>query len=142
MCHPSLQSQATLLSGGTLGTRFLPEDCPAVDTGPPIFSQAPFIADFTSFAVEAPGGDTTVNRGGARFDSPDSLFEDVHGPGLRAIYDLADLDRSRFMIATGQSGNPLSPFYGNMAPRWRDGEYVTFSGKTNDNASLLRLLPK
>jgi penicillin amidase len=108
----------------------------------PIFSQAPFLADYASFGVEAPGGDTTINRGVAQFSSPHSLFQSVHGSGLRAVYDLANLERSRFMIATGQSGNPLSPFYGNMATRWRDGEYVTFGAAPDTNASVLTLMPR
>ena len=36
-------------------------------------------------------------------------FGAVHAAGYRAIYDLADPDRSRWIAATGQSGHPLSP---------------------------------
>jgi penicillin amidase len=107
----------------------------------PVYSRMPFVSDFTSFAVEAPGGDTTVNRGGVRFASPEVLFENIHGAGLRAVYDLADLDRSRFMIATGQSGNPLSPYYGNMAGPWRDGVYITMGSEPGDGTDVLVLLP-
>ncbi len=42
----------------------------------------------------------------------------------RAIYDLARLDDSRFIQPTGQSGNPLSPHFGDFVERWRDGEYI------------------
>ena len=34
-----------------------------------------------------------------------------HAASFRGLYDLADLARSRFVAATGQSGNPLSPHY-------------------------------
>ena len=79
-------------------------------------------------ALETDGGDTTLNRGGLRYSAPDDgLFENIHGPGYRALYDLSDLDNSRFVIATGQSGNPLSAFYGSLRERWRDGGYVTLS---------------
>jgi penicillin amidase len=32
------------------------------------------------------------------------------------------------MIATGQSGHPLSPHYGDMTERWQAGETFTISG--------------
>ncbi len=35
-------------------------------------------------------------------------FNPMHGPEYRGVYDLADLDRSLFMMAPGQSGNLLS----------------------------------
>ena len=47
-------------------------------------------------------------------------FAQIHGPTFRAIYDLADLERSLFVLAIGQSGNPLSPYYRDQAERWRD----------------------
>src|SRR5690606_1316981 len=81
----------------------------------PLLSRLPLLRDLFTYGVEADGGNDTVNRAAARLGgSPDTLFEDVHGAGFRAVYDLQTLDRSRFMIATGQSGNPLSPFYGNL----------------------------
>ena len=70
------------------------------------------------------GADDTVNRGTSRISDPDEPFRHVHGAGLRALYDLLDLDRSRFIVATGQSGNPLSPHYGDLLDDWRDGRYV------------------
>ena len=60
-------------------------------------------------------------------------FAAIHGAGFRAVYDLADLARSRFVIATGQSGHPLSPHYGDMMERWRDGGSITLG---QDRASL------
>jgi penicillin amidase len=54
-------------------------------------------------------------------------FSHVHGSGFRGVYNLADLDRSRFIIATGQSGNILSPHYRNLMWLWRDGGFVVLS---------------
>ncbi|MFL6719907.1 MAG: penicillin acylase family protein [Burkholderiaceae bacterium] len=34
------------------------------------------------------------------------------------------MEKSRFMHSTGQSGNPLSPLYGNFAQRWVDVAYL------------------
>ena len=109
----------------------------------PVLRHAPLIGDLFGFPVETGGGSYTVNRGGARFATePDQRFEHVHGPGLRAVYDLADLDNSRFMIATGQSGNPLSPHYGSFAERWRDGVYLKLVGPEKEPAHRLILNPR
>ncbi len=95
----------------------------------PVLRHIPVIGGWLEFAVEADGGFYTVNRGGPRLGGPpDGRYENRHGPGFRAVYDLADLDNSRFMIATGQSGNPLSAHYGSLAARWRDGAYLKLDG--------------
>lgn len=63
---------------------------------------------------------------------------------MRAIFDLSDLDKSLFMIATGQSGNPLSSHYGDMLEDWRDGWYLLLGpldGKSGDRR-VTRLLPR
>jgi len=107
----------------------------------PVLSHIPVLRSLLGFQVEADGGNYTVNRGGALMGGPsDRLFTDIHGPGYRAVYDLADLENSRFMISTGQSGNPLSPLYGSLAERWRDGAYVTLED-AKDGAQRLRLTP-
>ena len=46
------------------------------------------------------------------------------GATYRAVYDLGDPDESHVMIATGQSGNPVSPHYDDLIPRWRAGELI------------------
>ncbi len=108
----------------------------------PIFGRIPLLASLTRRSVATDGGDFTVNRGGARFGgAPEDLFEHLHGAGLRAVYDLADLNASRFMIATGQSGNPLSPHYGSFAERWRDGDSVTMPPGGVATSTRLVLVP-
>ncbi len=59
-------------------------------------------------AVERPGGFGAVNATGANF---------------RRIIDLADPDRSVASNAPGQSAQPGSPFYGNLAENLGNGEY-------------------
>ncbi|MGF1610442.1 MAG: penicillin acylase family protein [Kiloniellales bacterium] len=106
-----------------------------------LLSRVPLLGALFDFGVQADGGSDTVNRGGMRFaGAPDERFEDVHGPGFRAVFDLADLDNSRFMVATGQSGNPLSPLYGNLAEAWRDGRYKRL-GHDDAGSWRLRLAP-
>ena len=69
------------------------------------------------------GGDKyTVNAAGHSIKS--DSFEQNFGASLRAIYDLSDLENSRFMHTTGQSGHPLSMNYRSFLRKWRDVEYV------------------
>ncbi len=86
------------------------------------FAKLPVLGRYTNLAIESGGGNYTVNRGASRVNNEADPFANIHGAGFRAVYDLADLSRSRFMIATGQSGNPMSPFYADMLKGWRDGD--------------------
>lgn len=45
-------------------------------------------------------------------------------PNMRAVIDLGEPDASRWVLAGGQSGNPLSPHYRDMFPVWLRGEAV------------------
>lgn len=80
----------------------------------------PVIGDW--FTVETPvGGDgSTLNVGHFSYRAGD--YTVYHGPSLRAVYDLSDLNASRFMHAPGQSGHPWSRRYRDLAPRWAAGE--------------------
>jgi penicillin amidase len=107
-----------------------------------LLNRLPLLNDLFTYSIEADGGNDTINRATPRLGgSLANLFEDVHGAGFRGVYDLADLDRSRFMIATGQSGNPLSRLYGNLTLRWRDGQTVSLAPESWALAEQLSLLP-
>ena len=104
----------------------------------PVFDRIPILRDLVHNPIAADGDDTTVNRATPRVDFDSVVFPDVHGAGLRAVFDLADLDHSRFIIAGGQSGNPLSAHYGDQIERWRDGRYIELRGEGTD---ILTLVP-
>lgn len=109
----------------------------------PVLSRIPVLSDVFDVSVETDGGAETVKRAGVSFNGPiDKRFNDRHGAGYRAVYDLANPNNSRFMISTGQSANPLSPHYGSFAERWRDGEYVTIDNVDIAMKSKRRLLLK
>ncbi len=109
----------------------------------PILRFLPIGAGLAAYELAADGGQDTVNRGGMPLVPPlPEAFHDRHGAGLRAVFDLADLDRSRFVIATGQSTNLLSPFYGNFAERWRDGDTVLLVGSEPEQGDTLVLKPR
>ncbi|MBC8337199.1 MAG: penicillin acylase family protein [Rhodospirillales bacterium] len=88
-----------------------------------VLSNVPFLRRFVDMEIPSDGGNYTVNRGASHVNNAKGPFDNIHGPGFRAIYDLEDLRRSRFMIATGQSGNPVSGHYRDLLPDWRDGLY-------------------
>ena len=49
---------------------------------------------------------------------------------------------SRFVITSGQSGNPFSPHFLDLAPRWRDGGYVKLVGDAQAAGGRLVLRPR
>ncbi len=95
-----------------------------------VAGQIPILRDLIGREIGNSGGPTTVNAGLSDFRDEDHPFRQKHGPGFRAIYDLTDLDRSRFMQVPGQSGNPFSPHYDDLLKRWRDGKYITLTTPT------------
>jgi hypothetical protein len=52
------------------------------------------------------------------------LYLDEHGPSLRALYDVADPKKSRFMHSTGQSGLPWSKWYSTFVEDWAKVDYL------------------
>ena len=73
--------------------------------------------------IQPVGGDSvTVNVGHHPIYDEADPFRSIQGASYRGLYDLADLDRSRFIAATGQSGHPLSPHYRDLTDLWAAGE--------------------
>ena len=73
--------------------------------------------------VPSPGDNYTVNVGQYNPGEGVAPFANRHAASLRAIYDLADLERSVFIYQTGQSGLAFSPRYRDMAEEWAQGRY-------------------
>lgn len=95
----------------------------------PLLRFLPVLRDWTR--IEAPtGGDgETVNRGGMAGGG----FAHVHGPGLRAVFDLSVPEGAAAVIGTGQSGHLLSRYWADQTPIW--------AGQAPDGALLLPLGP-
>ncbi|WND75669.1 penicillin acylase family protein [Thalassospiraceae bacterium LMO-SO8] len=108
----------------------------------PVFRHMPLLRDWTAVEVATDGGNDTLNRGAMWLGRSDAPFAHRHGAGLRALMDLSDLDGSRFVIATGQSGNPLSPRYRDLAAAWRDGQTLTLEAIPSEAGDVLKILPK
>ena len=90
----------------------------------PIFHRLPILRQLFDRQMPADGSVDTVNAGTFLFANPDGPFTDIHGPTLRAIYDLNDLDKSVFLTALGQSAHVLSPHYADLLPRWRAFDWL------------------
>ncbi|MHB1219231.1 MAG: penicillin acylase family protein, partial [Alphaproteobacteria bacterium] len=114
------QAHALVLSHPTLGT-------------------LPVVGKWFSERLPLGGGDDTLMRAAMRW-SGQTPYRTVHIASLRAIYDLGDLDASQFLIATGQSGHPLSPHFLDLARRWLGFDYLRL-GPAPADAALLRLVP-
>jgi penicillin amidase len=93
------------------------------------FGFVPFLDRIFNVDPETPGDSYTVDVGHYLIGDEARPFANRHAPSMRAIYDLADLDRSLFMQSTGQSGNVMSPWYSNLAGRWARVEYVTIPAR-------------
>ena len=82
----------------------------------------PVLGDMFGVRVPVGGDGNTVNV--ANFSYAGEGFDIVHAASLRAVYDLADLNNSRYIHGPGQSGHPLSPHYRDLAELWSRGEYI------------------
>ncbi|MFZ6817343.1 penicillin acylase family protein [Undibacterium sp. Ji22W] len=65
------------------------------------------------------GSANTVNQSTYRL----SDFIQLNGPSFRVVIDVGNWDNSRAVNAPGQSGDPSSPHYRDLAEQWAKGEY-------------------
>lgn len=96
------------------------------------FSNVAALRRFFEVSVPTGGDAFTVNVGRNDIANDNDPFGNRHAASLRAIYDLADLNRSQFMHSTGQSGHVLSPHYRDYAAPWAAVEYIPMSMRPAD----------
>jgi penicillin G amidase len=86
------------------------------------FSNVPVVKKLFEIRVPTAGDTYSVMVGKLRLREPEP-YSNEHAASLRAIYDLsqADADAGSFIYSTGQSGNPFSQHYRDMAKRWGHG---------------------
>ena len=74
------------------------------------------------------------------------IFRNTHGPSLRHLFDLADLENSRYIHSSGQSGNIFSAYYADYSEIWAAGDYLPMVMDEANYAAnaigTLNLLPK
>jgi penicillin G amidase len=110
-----------------------------------LFDRVPVLRDWLLFNVPTDGDNYTVNRGAWRSSQSGEPFAHIHGAGYRAIYDLANFAESRFMVAPGQSGHPLSRHWGDLIEPWANGQHFTITGERaalQAEGRTLRLEPR
>jgi penicillin amidase len=67
------------------------------------------------------GSSNTVNAMGHSSTEP---YITEHGPSERSIIDLSNLDNSRMVLPTGQSGHPFDRHYQDQAKLFNTGQYL------------------
>ncbi len=97
-----------------------------------VYSHVPLFDRLSDLSVPSSGGYYTLDRGGGSEVVPNLPFARTHGGGFRGLYDLADPDKSRFMIATGESGHIFSPHYGDLTPLWNDVKSIRLAGSEDE----------
>jgi penicillin amidase len=95
----------------------------------PMIGAIPLLGRWLLPSISVPGDGSTVDRSASGSapgpaSGPDG-WTAVLGPSYRGIYDLADLNRSRFTMAPGQSGDIFSPHARDFLQSWRDGRMIT-----------------
>lgn len=66
------------------------------------------------------GGDSTLMMAAYR----PADFKVYLGASVRIVVDVGDWDKSQWINSPGQSGDPRSLHYGDLAPLWAKGEYM------------------
>ncbi len=69
--------------------------------------------------IELGGGPSIVNALG--WDASSGTFDVNWGPSMRMVVDLGDLDRSRWVNQTGESGHPGQQHYSDQLDAWAHG---------------------
>jgi len=111
----------------------------------PVLGETRLFSWIVNIRQSTSGGDHTLQRAATPGTLPDP-FLNTHAAGYRGVYDFADPDASVFIISTGQSGHPLSPFYDDQGELWRRGEYIPMSLDPSlaraGNIGVTELLPR
>jgi penicillin amidase len=86
----------------------------------------------SDLSVPSSGDLYTLDHGGG-FDAPkDRPFARTLGAGFRGLCDLADPEKSRFMIATGEPCHIFSPHYRDFVPLWNEVKSITLTGTEDE----------
>lgn len=113
---------------------------PAISVHRPL-SNVRLLAPWFEVRTETGGDPFTVNVGQYHLDKTDAPYANRHAASLRAVYDLADPERSVFIYQTGQSGNVFSSRYRDMAADWTDVKYRALRLRPSEWVRSMELQP-
>ncbi|CAN5531938.1 penicillin acylase family protein [soil metagenome] len=74
----------------------------------------PFNLFFNVGPYAVPGGQEVLNQIGFTLNGT-GIYKAKYGPAMRIVIDFADVENSKSVLPTGQSGNVMSPFYYDQA---------------------------
>lgn len=103
----------------------------------PLLAGLPLLGTLSGLSLPVGGSATTIDAQG----SAPGGFTSVHGASFRGAYDLSDLERSRFVIATGESGQAFSPHLADFASDWRRIRTIALARAPDRVTGRLVLLP-
>jgi penicillin amidase len=88
-----------------------------------LFGDTPVLRSvFNSESIPFCGDADTICQGSVRPLKPIDYTDNI--AGMRMAVDVGDWSKSRFVLAGGQSGNPLSPHYTDLFELWKNGDGV------------------
>ena len=99
----------------------------------------PVRALFDIGPYERAGDGYSVNNGAYSLATPFALRSH---PSERMIVDLGDLDRSRAVLPTGESGQPLSRHWGDQTPLWLRSPVVGSRAPTSSSCARADVVPR
>jgi penicillin amidase len=87
-----------------------------------------------------------IGKGGSAYTPNQSTyrandFRETNGPSFRVVVDVGNWDGSRAVNLPGESGDPDSPHYRDLAQMWLDGQYfpLLYSRKAVEAATEKRV---
>ena len=105
------------------------------------FGSVPALARLFDVSVPTGGDSFTINVGQYWPNDEKTPFANRHAASLRAVYDLDNLENSRFIYQTGQSGLVFSSRYRDMRQTWAEVGYRPLQMNPSALAHQLTLKP-
>ncbi len=99
---------------------------PAIGKHQP-FGKVPVLSEIFNLQTPIGGDGQTINVGKMSFGNVKEPYSSDVAPGMRAIYDLSDLNKSIFIAFGGQSGWVQSKRYREYTDLWSKGNYLPLS---------------
>jgi penicillin amidase len=102
----------------------------------PVGSKAAMNRIFNIGPLHCGGDATTIPQASVPFTDP--LANPIGIANLRMVIDVGNWEASRFALAGGQSGNPLSPHYRDQVELWQRGEGIAIAWERASVVSAAR----
>jgi penicillin amidase len=103
----------------------------------PVFQNVPILKWIFNHGPVPCGGDAdTTSQAAVNWLDPASETDNI--AGMRLTIDVGNWSASRFVLAGGQSGNPLSPHFTDLFDLWQRGEGVPIPWTADDVRDAVR----